>query len=50
MTRGYHYDRGDFDTHWAKVRDDPAVTLRTVLRDGEVVGHVAVYGPPDERE
>ncbi|MBT2407137.1 MULTISPECIES: GNAT family N-acetyltransferase [unclassified Streptomyces] len=50
ITRAYHYDRGRFDEHWAKVRNDPAVTLRTVLADDVVVGHAAVYGPPDERE
>ncbi|WP_193241864.1 hypothetical protein [Streptomyces phaeolivaceus] len=31
VTRKYHYDRGHFDQHWAKVRSDPAVILRTVL-------------------
>ncbi|MFE6834142.1 GNAT family N-acetyltransferase [Streptomyces sp. NPDC057705] len=50
ITRKYHYDRGHFDAHWAKVRHDPVVTLRTVLADGVVVGHAAVYGPPEERE
>ncbi|MEV7613919.1 GNAT family N-acetyltransferase [Streptomyces sp. NPDC089799] len=50
MTRGHHYDRSAFDTHWAKVRSDPAVTVRTILADGEAAGHVAVYGPPEERE
>ncbi|MET9881939.1 GNAT family N-acetyltransferase [Streptomyces sp. NPDC006430] len=50
VTRAYHYDRARFDTHWAKVRSDPAVTLRTVEVDGVVVGHAAVFGPPQERE
>ncbi|MEU7726906.1 GNAT family protein [Streptomyces sp. NPDC040724] len=50
ITRKYHYDRGHFDAHWAKVRHDPEVTLRTVLADGVVVGHAAVFGPPEERE
>ncbi|WP_327733870.1 GNAT family N-acetyltransferase [Streptomyces nojiriensis] len=50
ITRKYHYDRGHFDTHWAKVRNDPAVLLRTVLADRVVVGHAAVFGPPGERE
>lgn len=50
LTREYHYDRGRFDTHWATLRNDPAVTLRTVEADGLVVGHAAVFGPPQERE
>ncbi|MFD0343210.1 GNAT family N-acetyltransferase [Streptomyces sp. NPDC127117] len=50
VTRDYHYDREAFDSHWTRIRSDPAVLMRTVLADGEVVGHAAVYGPPDERE
>jgi RimJ/RimL family protein N-acetyltransferase len=50
VTRGYHYDRAAFDVHWDKVRSDPAVIVRTVLADGEVAGHAAVFGPPGERE
>ncbi|MFC8075090.1 GNAT family N-acetyltransferase [Streptomyces sp. NPDC057307] len=50
VTRKYHYDRGHFDDHWARIRARPDVLMRTVLADEEVVGHVAVYGPPDERE
>ncbi|ORT57561.1 GNAT family N-acetyltransferase [Streptomyces sp. CB03238] len=42
-------DRAYFDAHWARVLASDAV-VRTVLADGEVVGHAAVYGPPDERE
>ncbi|GGR35937.1 N-acetyltransferase [Streptomyces griseomycini] len=50
VTRKYHYDRGHFDQHWAKVRSNPSVILRTVLADGVVAGHAAVFGPPQERE
>jgi RimJ/RimL family protein N-acetyltransferase len=50
VTRGYHYDRAAFDAHWDKARSDPAVIVRTVLADGEVAGHAAVFGPPGERE
>jgi RimJ/RimL family protein N-acetyltransferase len=50
VTRKYHYDRGHFDRHWTKVRSDPSVILRTVLADGAVAGHAAVFGPPPERE
>ncbi|MFD7338406.1 GNAT family N-acetyltransferase [Streptomyces violascens] len=50
VTREYNYDRKQFDAHWARVRGDASVTMRTVLADGVVVGYAAVYGPPDERE
>jgi hypothetical protein len=50
VTRGYHYDGAAFDAHWDKVRSVPAVIVRTVLADGEVAGHAAVFGPPGERE
>ncbi|MFF3216771.1 GNAT family N-acetyltransferase [Streptomyces sp. NPDC002886] len=50
VTRAYHYDREHFDSHWARIRSNPDVLMRTVLADDEVVGHAAVYGPPDERE
>ncbi|MEV4685157.1 GNAT family N-acetyltransferase [Streptomyces kurssanovii] len=42
-------DRAAFDAHWARIRVSDAV-IRTVVADGEVVGHTAVYGPPEERE
>ena len=50
VTRGYHYDRAAFDAHWAKIRASPGILGRTVLADGAVAGHVAAFGPPDERE
>ncbi|MCX5384079.1 GNAT family N-acetyltransferase [Streptomyces sp. NBC_00083] len=50
VTREYHYDQKLFDAHMARVRGNPDVRMRTVLADGVVAGHVAVYGPPDERE
>jgi RimJ/RimL family protein N-acetyltransferase len=42
-------DRARFDAHWAKIRATDDV-IRTVLADGVVVGHTAVYGDPGERE
>ncbi|MET7682924.1 GNAT family N-acetyltransferase [Streptomyces sp. NPDC005423] len=42
-------DRDAFDAHWKRVRASSAV-VRTVLLDGDVVGSVAVYGEPGERE
>ncbi|MFF6784663.1 GNAT family N-acetyltransferase [Streptomyces sp. NPDC012510] len=50
FTGGYNYDRALFDGHWAKLRADSEVLNRTVVADGEVVGCIAVFGPPDERE
>jgi RimJ/RimL family protein N-acetyltransferase len=44
-------DRARFEAHWARNREDPAVVMRTVVGgSGEIVGHVAVYGPAEERE
>ncbi|MGW0736198.1 GNAT family N-acetyltransferase [Streptomyces sp. NPDC002851] len=43
-------DRDRFDAHWARIRTSGDVVLRTVLADGDVVGHAAVYGEPGERE
>ncbi|MFJ6837040.1 GNAT family N-acetyltransferase [Streptomyces sp. NPDC091209] len=44
-------DTALFRAHWARNRQDPAVIMRTVVGDSdEVVGHVAVFGPPEERE
>jgi RimJ/RimL family protein N-acetyltransferase len=44
-------DRGYFDAHWRRIRQDPAVHARTVVGSGgEVVGQVAAFGPPQERE
>ncbi|MFD4137849.1 MULTISPECIES: GNAT family N-acetyltransferase [unclassified Streptomyces] len=42
-------DRAAFEAHWARIRASDDV-IRTVLADGVVVGHTAVYGPPDFRE
>ncbi len=50
VTRDYHYDRPAFDRHWAKVRSESAITVRTVVSGDTVVGHVAAFGPSAERE
>jgi RimJ/RimL family protein N-acetyltransferase len=36
-------DRGDFDTHWARIRGLDSVIIRTVLYQGKVAGHVAGF-------
>jgi uncharacterized protein with von Willebrand factor type A (vWA) domain len=44
-------DRALFDAHWARNRRNPENVMRTVLADdGEIAGHAAVFGPPEERE
>ncbi len=37
-------DRDAFMAHWAKILADPGITIRTILVDGQVAGHVLVYG------
>jgi RimJ/RimL family protein N-acetyltransferase len=36
-------DRARFDAHWAKIRGDDAVILRTVVADGAVAGGVTSW-------
>ena len=36
-------DRDAFAAHWRKIRADESVTIRTVVVDGSVAGHVASY-------
>ncbi|MFD7698455.1 GNAT family N-acetyltransferase [Streptomyces caelestis] len=43
-------DRDRFDAHWAHIRSSPGIVVRTVLGDGDVVGHASVYGEAGERE
>jgi RimJ/RimL family protein N-acetyltransferase len=43
-------DRGAFLAHWERLRANPSVTRRTILTDGEVVGHLAAWDEDGERE
>jgi len=36
-------DREAFDAHWAGIRQDPAVTIRTIDVDGQVAGNVVSF-------
>jgi len=39
-----------FLAHWAKVRADPGITLRTILADGQVAGSISChswFGDPE---
>lgn len=43
--------RAYFDAHWARMRHDPEIIVRTVVGEhGEIAGHAGVFGPPEERE
>ena len=41
-------DRARFDAHMARVRNAPNVTPRTIVLDGQAVGHVASFPREDE--
>jgi len=36
-------DRAAFEAHWARIRRDPEVTIRTVVADGDVAGNVLAF-------
>ncbi len=36
-------DRGVFDHHWQDILNNPKITVRTILSDGEVVGSILAY-------
>lgn len=36
-------DRGVFDHHWQNILNDPTVTVRTIVSDGDVVGSILAY-------
>ncbi|MCC9146239.1 MULTISPECIES: GNAT family N-acetyltransferase [unclassified Arthrobacter] len=40
-------DRGVFDHHWQSILNDPAITVRTIVADGEVVGSILAYRDGD---
>ena len=43
-------DRDAFDKHWQKIRSDETVVIKTIVADGEVVGHVASFVQFEQRE
>jgi RimJ/RimL family protein N-acetyltransferase len=44
-------DRGHFEAHWARVREDRSVVVRAIVgADDELVGHAGAFGPAEERE
>jgi RimJ/RimL family protein N-acetyltransferase len=42
-------DEEAFAAHWARYRPDPAGTMRTIVADGEVAGHVVAWSGEDGR-
>ncbi|MFQ5930772.1 MAG: GNAT family N-acetyltransferase [Nitrospiraceae bacterium] len=36
-------DRDAFTAHWTKIRGDDSVTIRAILFDGDVAGHIASF-------
>ncbi len=43
-------DRLAFDAHWKKILGMPSVTVRTIVQDGAVAGHVASFLRGSDRE
>lgn len=43
-------DRLAFDAHWARLRSDPEIVLRTIEVDGAVAGHVLSFTRDGERK
>jgi RimJ/RimL family protein N-acetyltransferase len=43
-------DRDAFDAHMARVRSSPGITMRAVIRDGQLVGHIASFPSGDQTE
>jgi RimJ/RimL family protein N-acetyltransferase len=37
------HDRAAFAAHWAKIRDNPEITNRTILWQEQVAGHIASF-------
>lgn len=43
-------DRAAFDAHWMKIRNDPAITIRTIVFKGRISGNVASFMRGEQRE
>ncbi len=37
-------DKDAFTAHWAKIRADEGITLRTIIFDGQIAGHIVCHG------
>ena len=50
FTRKDPADRDAFDAHWTKIMGDDTITIKTILFEGHVAGHVAtfqMFGKPE---
>lgn len=43
-------DRAAFEAHWKKIRANPEIKNRTIVFEGQVVGHIASFVVDGERE
>jgi len=43
-------DRAAFDAHWDRIRNSESVIVRTIVVDGEVVGHIASFDRDGDHE
>ena len=43
-------DWDGFMAHWAAIMADDSVIMKTILWDGQVVGNIVCFGPPEQRE
>ena len=50
FTRANPSDRGAFDAHYERIRNDPSLVLRAIDDDGEFVGTVGSYTMEGKRE
>jgi len=50
FTGGDPADRDAFDRHWTRIRAESTITIKTILCNGEVAGHVAKFQRGEEPE
>ncbi len=43
-------DAAAFKAHWARILGDQSVITKTIVLAGKVAGHIAIFGPPEERD
>ena len=50
FTAKHPANREAFDAHWKKIRSDPAITIRTIVVEDSVAGHVLSFDQSGERD